>query len=118
MREIRTSSSMRGRRKRATAQRACALLYRSPGDSAAVLFAMQQEPLAKFVAVAAAGFHGGQHLVAFVIVYRGFQVGCHIILGVNGQNESEDDAISLLTRHVVHPVSGVRRLLTHARWNA
>ena len=30
MREIRTSSSMRGRRKRATAQRACALLYRSP----------------------------------------------------------------------------------------
>src|SRR5713226_2821902 len=28
MREIRTSSSMRGRRKRATAQRACALLYR------------------------------------------------------------------------------------------
>src|ERR1700737_1964799 len=30
MREISTSSSMRGRRKRATAQRACALLYRSP----------------------------------------------------------------------------------------
>jgi hypothetical protein len=30
MREIRTSSSMRGCRKRATAQRACALLYRSP----------------------------------------------------------------------------------------
>jgi hypothetical protein len=30
MREIRTSSSMRGRRKRATAQRACALLYACP----------------------------------------------------------------------------------------
>src|SRR5947208_2719746 len=30
MREIRTSSSMRGRWKRATTQRACALLYRSP----------------------------------------------------------------------------------------
>jgi hypothetical protein len=30
MREIRTSSSMRGRRKRATSQRACALLYRKP----------------------------------------------------------------------------------------
>jgi hypothetical protein len=30
MREIRTSSSMRGRRKRATTQRACALLYRMP----------------------------------------------------------------------------------------
>jgi hypothetical protein len=30
MREIRTSSSMRGRRKRTTASRACALLYRSP----------------------------------------------------------------------------------------
>ena len=30
MREIRTSSSMRGRRKRATAQRACALLYGVP----------------------------------------------------------------------------------------
>ena len=46
MRENRTSSSMRGRRKRAIAQRACALLYRSPwlvrdsrvgGDSAGVL---------------------------------------------------------------------------------
>ena len=36
MREIRTSSSMRGRRKRATAQRACALLYGWP-------------PLGKFV---------------------------------------------------------------------
>jgi hypothetical protein len=30
MREIRTSGSMRGRRNRALAQRACALLYRSP----------------------------------------------------------------------------------------
>jgi hypothetical protein len=30
MREIRTSSSMRGRRKRATSRRACALLYREP----------------------------------------------------------------------------------------
>jgi len=30
MRETRTSSSMRGRRKRATAQRACALLYACP----------------------------------------------------------------------------------------
>src|SRR5207245_11095732 len=30
MRAIRTSSSMRGRWKRATTQRACALLYRSP----------------------------------------------------------------------------------------
>lgn len=30
MRENRTSSSMRGRRKRAIAQRACALLYQSP----------------------------------------------------------------------------------------
>jgi hypothetical protein len=30
MREIRTSSSMRGRRKRAIAQRACALLYLGP----------------------------------------------------------------------------------------
>src|SRR5712692_6866613 len=30
MREIRTSSSMRGHWKRATARRACALLYRSP----------------------------------------------------------------------------------------
>jgi len=30
MPEIRTSSSMRGRRKRATAQRACALLYAEP----------------------------------------------------------------------------------------
>jgi hypothetical protein len=30
MREIRVSSSMRGRRKRAAAQHACALLYRSP----------------------------------------------------------------------------------------
>jgi hypothetical protein len=39
MREIRTSSSMRGRRKRATAQRACALLYRSPcGHSPSTLF--------------------------------------------------------------------------------
>jgi hypothetical protein len=32
MREIRTSSSMRGRRKRAASQRACALLYRSPAE--------------------------------------------------------------------------------------
>jgi len=30
MREIRTSGSMRGRRNRTSAQRACALLYRSP----------------------------------------------------------------------------------------
>ena len=30
MREIRTSGSMRGRRTRTSAQRACALLYRSP----------------------------------------------------------------------------------------
>ena len=37
MREIRTSSSMRGRRKRATAQRACALL-RSPWLSLDVLY--------------------------------------------------------------------------------
>jgi hypothetical protein len=37
MREIRTSSSMRGRRKRTTASRACALLYRSPQKNVAPL---------------------------------------------------------------------------------
>src|ERR1700680_1815238 len=38
MREIRTSSSMRGRRKRATAQRACALLYLLPPHLTACAF--------------------------------------------------------------------------------
>jgi hypothetical protein len=37
MREIRTSSSMRGRRKRTTASRACALLYLSPQKNVAPL---------------------------------------------------------------------------------
>jgi hypothetical protein len=31
-----------------------------------------------------------------------------VILGVHSQNESEDDAVSFLTGHVIHPVSGVR----------
>jgi hypothetical protein len=44
MREIRTSGSMRGGRKRAFAWRACLLLYRAPNS----LSVFQNDPLSRF----------------------------------------------------------------------
>src|ERR1022692_4567759 len=78
-------------------------------NSASVPFAMQQEAIAEFVAVAPAGFHGGEHPVAFDALHHAFQAGRLVILGVYRQNKSEDDAISFLTGHVIHPVSRLRR---------
>jgi hypothetical protein len=43
MREIRTSSSMRGRRKRATSRRACVLLYQRPRNKKLFLFMILSE---------------------------------------------------------------------------
>jgi hypothetical protein len=66
---------------------------------------MQQEAVAEFVTVAPAGFDGGEHPVPFGAIHRVFQAGRLIILGVYRQNKSEDDVVSFLTRHVIHPVS-------------
>jgi hypothetical protein len=82
----------------------------SPG-SAAVLFAMQQKAVAQFVAVAPAGFHGGHYLMALIGVQIRFQAGHDVILSVYGQYEGQNNAISFLTGHVVHPVSRLGRSL-------
>jgi hypothetical protein len=72
-----------------------------------VILAMQKQTVAQFMAVAPARFRGSDCPVALVIVHYRFQAGHHIILGVHCQNKSEDDAISFLTGHVIHPVSGL-----------
>src|ERR1035438_5646497 len=84
--------------------------------SAAVLFAMQQEALAECVAVAPARFHGDEHSFAFGSVHQGLQGGRLAILSVHRQDKGEDDAISFLARHVLHPVTRTRRSFAHARW--
>jgi hypothetical protein len=79
---------------------------------------MQQQAVAQFVAMTPAGFHGSQSAVPFIGVQGCFQAGRDIVLGIYGQNEGENDAISFLTGHEFHPVSTLRRRLTTPGWNA
>jgi len=70
---------------------------------------MEQEEVAKFVTVAPAGFHVGQHAVAFRVVQRYFQAGRCVVLGVHRQDKGENNAISFLTGHVIHLLPGAGR---------
>jgi hypothetical protein len=74
--------------------------------SAAVLLAVQEQPVAQFVAMAASGFDGGDYFMPLIGVVDGLQGGGHIVLGIYRQYKGEDDAVSFLTGHVIHPVSG------------
>src|ERR1035438_8323761 len=78
-------------------------------NSAAVLLAVQQEEVAEFVAIALGDFHGALHAVALGVIHGAFQAGGGVILRVHREGESQDDAISFLTGHVVHPISCTRR---------
>jgi hypothetical protein len=81
--------------------------------SAAVLFAMMQETVSQLVAMAAARLKGCDGFVAFVVVDDSLEVRRDVILRVHRQNESQDDAVSFLTGHVIHPISrGSGRLVT------
>ena len=59
---------------------------------------MEQQAVAQFVTVAAAGFHGSFGAMPFLGVQCCFQAGRYIILGVYGQNEGENDSVSFSDR--------------------
>jgi hypothetical protein len=86
-------------------------------NSAAVLLAVEQEEVAKLVAIASAGLHGTLHAVTLRIVRGPFQAGRRIILLVYRQGEREDDAISFLTGHLIHPVLGIQAIFTRVPCN-
>jgi hypothetical protein len=67
--------------------------------SAAVLLAMENQEVAKFVAMAAAGLHRAHHAAALSFVHGAFQAGGDVVLLIDGKREGEDDAVSFLTGH-------------------
>jgi hypothetical protein len=60
---------------------------------------MLEKAVAQLLAVVPAGFRGCLYLMAFAIARRRLQAGHYVILGIDRQNEGEDDAISFLTGH-------------------